>query len=344
MKRASIFIIMISVALLASCKGEQLTTPDFDVAVVSVTKSMVSIGEDDEESNEDEAALVDAYEVTFRFSGNPDNIVFYSGEEGSEYMHRNRYYRNATVKMQFATAFSGGTIPNTLRIMLSNDFKPPYRFVGATPVNSDLTREAVEAATWSDITNRFNLPGNRLSLGTHDTGEAVISEFYQDIPFFIGFWFDADKSEDVTLSLGQWIFSNFRIRNDYYDGTSGFYVNNVLNTYWRRLDLLDATGYTVGSNRITLNGNIVTTVEKGEEITYIPTLSAGARVVSPPFYPLLGETDKGRPLKSSNEYLSEYTHVYVNPGQTSVRSTFVITNSLYGDDIQAVRELEVFFE
>ena len=346
------FISILAVVFFASCKVEQLTVPNFDVTVISVEKSA--------EPNEDGTGWIDVYKVIFRFSGEPDNIVFFSGEKGAEYMHRNRTYLGGITKMKFATNFLGGNIPNTLRIMLSNDFKPPYTW-GATIVNSDLTRAVVEAATWTDITERFNLPGNRLVTGTHETGEATISEFHEDIPFFIGFWFDADKRNDETLSLGQWAFSNFQIRNEYHDGTSEFYVDNVLNNNWRKLELADTTGYTVSStNVMTLNGNVVKTivreVEKEveidgetvwvmeEEIETIPTLRAQARVVSRPFYPLLVDADKGAGIKSQGEYLYEYTHLYVNPLQTSVRATFVATNSLYSKNVQEVKEIEVVFE
>ena len=358
MNRIRILSIIVSVSILASCHVEQLTSPNFDVMVANVEKV--------QEPNEDGTELLDAYLVTFRFSGEPDNIVFYSGEEGSEYLHRNRTYRDGVsdgiTKMQFTTTFSGGSIPNTLRILLSNDFEPPYVWM-ASIVNGNLTNALINAATWTDITERFNLPGNTLVAGAHSTGEVIIAEFHQDMPFFIGFWFDADKSNDETLDLGQWVFSNFQIRNEYNDGTSEFYVDNVLNYDWRKLELADSTGYTVASNRMTLNGNVVKTIvtevekevvideETGEtewvteeEIEYIPTLRAQVRVVSRPFYPLHVDADKGVALKSQGEYLYEYTHLYVNPPQNSIRATFVATNSLYSKDIREVKEIEVAFE
>ena len=358
-----ILSVIVSVSIFASCKVEQLTVPNFDAAVASVTKSTVFLGAEGEGEVEDGVeAFVDVYEVTFRFSGTPDNIAFYSGEEGAEYKYRNRYYRDGISTMSFTTAFSGGNIPNTLRIMLSNDFEPPYLWA-ASIVNRDLTNAVVNAATWTYITERFRLPGNRLETGEHTTGEATISEFHQDVPFFIGFWFDADKRDDESLSLGQWTFSNFQIRNDYYDGTSDYYVDNVLNNNWRKLDVADTTGYTVSGNRIVVNGNVTKTIvrevekeveideETGEtewiteeEIEYIPTLRAQARVVSRPFYPLLVSADKGVAIKSQGEYLYEYTYLYVNPPQESVRATFVAVNSLYGEDVQEVKEIEVVFE
>ena len=252
--------------------------------------------------------------------------------------------------MQFSTNFSAGNIPNTLRIMVSNDFQPEYLLNNATTAGNINVSSArynkadVEAATWTDITNRFDLPGNQLTTGAQVSGEAVIGEFHHDLPLFIGLRFDADKASDASLSLGQWVFSNFQIRKVFEDGTDEFYINNVLDANWRRLDFADYTVCSVSGNAITLNGNTSTNIQDEEgNVTVIPTVTVKTMVISRPYYPSRVVPDKGLTIKTIRENLTEYTYTYVAPATESVQAAFVATNSLYGDDIREVKKLEVVF-
>ena len=323
-----IFIIITSVGILSSCK-EKLESPNFDV---TATVDKIKVLSDDGNTE------IDAYEVEFLFSGKADNIVFYSGEAGAEYQYRNRYYRDdITTRMHFNTAYSDGDIPNTLRVMVSNDFQPEFRYSGSTVNQTVYTRAAVEAATWMDITNRFNLPGNELTIGTQTSGEAVIGEFHHELPFFIGFRFDADKTSDESLTLGQWVFSNFQIRNESEDGTSSFYINDVLDANWKKVEWADSTGVRVNNNTITMNGNVTTAA--GKTTAMVKTM-----VISRPFYPSHVTPDIGTVIKTIDINLTEHVHTYIAPTVESVKATFVATNSLYGENIQEVKELEIVFE
>ena len=339
MKRVIFLMVIISIVV-ASCKDEQLVSPNFDVTA-TVTKTQTP--------NEAGTEMLVAYQVRFVFSGNAKNIVFYSGENGSEYRNHNRYHTGyVTPHVRFSSAYSSGNIPNTLRVMVSNDFKPEYEYLSGTANLTLYTKAGVEAATWTDITNRFRLPGNQLTPGVQEGGEAVISEFHQSLPLFIAFRFDADKSSDESLMPGEWTFSQFSIRNEYDDGSSSWYINNVLDNYWRTVDLADPTtrNVNVSANSINLNGNqySVTRIEEGNEVVdYFPTTTVKTMLISRPFYPSLVDTDKGMIVKAMGERVPEFSYLYVNPQKESVTVNFVVTNSLYGEDIQEVKQMEIFF-
>ena len=331
MKKNPFIFLTVAVSLLFFSCTEKLETPSFGVTA-TVKKTTVLNGDETEDNsaNEDEdgSQALEAYEVTFKFSGNADNIVLYSGEPGSEYRYNKRYYRPVTTKMSFISNFSGGNIPHTLRIMASNDFKPEYLFSGSRIYAIRYTREAAEAATWLDITDRFNLPGNELITGARASGEAIIAKLHMEPPLFIGFRFDADKTGNASLNPGQWVFSQFQIKNELEDGTTSFYIDNVLDSNWQRIDFADATTCSVQNNVITLRGASNTT---------------SALVISRPLYPSYIDTDKGITVKTVDVALSSYTYTYVQPQTESVRAVFVATNSLYGDVKQEVKEIEIVF-
>ena len=322
MKKVHIIFFLTALAgLLGSCE-EKLESPNFGVTPI-VTKT-VAYNEDGEEFN--------AYDVRFLFSGNAKNIVFYSGESGSRYRYTDRYVLNAITKVQFTTNFNGGNVPNALRIMVSNDFKPEYVWTGNSQITtSTYTAERVKAATWIDVTQRFNLPGNQLFPGAQTSGEAVFTEFHRDAPLFIGFRFDADNTAGGA-NLGQWVFSQFQIWNEYDDATPPlYYIDNVLNYNWKSVDLADPVSFAAVNNTLTLTGSVVAE-------------SIRTMVISPPFYPSLVDTEKGLVIKSIEERVPEYTHRYVDPRTESIHAVFVATNSLYGDIIQEVKELEIVFK
>ena len=337
MKSKQVFFLIVAVIVFITSCEDQLVSPDFDVTA-TVTKT--------QKYNETGTEMLDVYQVSFVFTGNAKNIVFYSGENGAEYRNRNRAYGMVIPHVQFSAAYAGD-FPNSLRVLASNNFKPEYEYFQGRENRTLYTKAGVEAATWIDINNRFTLPGNQLTAGIHKSGEAVFSEFHHNLPLFIAFRFDADRASDPSLSIGQWTFSQFSIRNVFDDGTSAFYVNNVLDRNWKTVDLANPTTVTVSGNRIVLNGNqysVTKTDGEGNEVEEIfQTTTVKTMLISRPFYPSQVETDKGSAIKSVEENLFEYTHIYIDPQVESVNAVFVATNSLYGKTIQEVKQMNIVF-
>ncbi len=87
--RPLIFIISITVILLAACSKEKIKQPEFDVNTSALTYKK---GE----------------EITFKFTGSPDNITFYSGETGKSYDYRNRTTLPGKLQIQFSSLVDRG--------------------------------------------------------------------------------------------------------------------------------------------------------------------------------------------------------------------------------------------
>ena len=77
--------------------------------------------------------------VTFTFEGDPDNIVFYSGEYGHNYEDRHNYGRVGTLYFDFTSYSRYGTYIPGLEALVSTDFNGVY----------DL--ENVNKATWHEL-------------------------------------------------------------------------------------------------------------------------------------------------------------------------------------------------
>ena len=314
-----IFVMTLAAGLFLACE-EDVVTPELKVTA-DVEKTVV-ISDDGESEFE-------AYKVTFKFEGDPDNIVFYSGEPGSDYHSRDKYSRIVIPQVSFNSSYGSSNIPNTLRVLVSNGFKPEYEYLSGAPNTVVYTRWAVQDATWTDITDRFMIPGNRLVTGSQASGEAVISEFHAGIPLFVAFQFKADAS-DGQSAPGYWSFSNFNIRNEYEDGTSEAFVTNGLSTDWKSVDLAAPVQCSRSS------GNASMSASAG---TNFHTL-----LISPPYYPSHITPDKGLAIKSTEESLSEYTYTYVAPQDDSIYAVFVVTNSIYGQTRQIVKEIKIDFK
>ena len=88
-------------------------------------------------------------DVEFLISGNPDQLAFYSGEDGHRYEHRNRTQAESkALNVEFYTNRRYGSDvqqPNSLRLLASQNFDNQY------------TASGVSEATWVDITTAFSL-------------------------------------------------------------------------------------------------------------------------------------------------------------------------------------------
>ena len=82
--------------------------------------------------------------VEFTFTGNADEVVFWSGEEGHDYENRNNGGSvGADVTMSFLTYLQAGAQSAPLSLKSSTDF------------TGEATEAAILAATWKDISDRF---------------------------------------------------------------------------------------------------------------------------------------------------------------------------------------------
>jgi len=144
MKKSAILYIA-CLGLLLSCNKPQILAPtDFDVNISKTTLSLADTAK-------------------FTFSGNVQNIVFYSGEAGNDYYAENNFSATGGIpQMTFTTSITGSPLAAgnaNLTILVSSDFNGNY-------VQSD-----IQKATWTDITSQvtLNAAAQTVKLGSYTT-------------------------------------------------------------------------------------------------------------------------------------------------------------------------------
>ena len=250
--------------------------------------------------------------VIFNFSGNPDYIVFYSGENGSNYQNRKRISAVGTPILSFLSYEQYGNHTNTLHLMISSDFVGTY------------DSASLESATWTEITNRANL-----SLGKDSTpsGNIILSDFvHQDTPVYVAFKY-ADQQDGIN-SQRTWTIRNLQVINKLQDSTSTLLLD-IPNSIWLGINLLNpAVKWNITSTYLSISGGNKT------------ALSNEDWVISQPIYLNKVNPDAGVSIKTlTDPVLKSYYHVFTKPGNYTV--VFDATNASLSNMTEAVKTLNI---
>ncbi len=270
------FILLISCAAFA-CKQEvEVETPNFKVAFENRT---YKVGEP----------------VTFKFSGDPGLITFYSGQLLNDYAYN-----------------EGRIVPAgkiTMGMTVSKPYAAPYdqiSILASTDFNGKYNLDDVKAATWKDITSRFSIP-LAITSGYIPAGSPDISDLMVDgKPLYVVIRF---VELPTQTSRANWLFQQLKIS-----------TTTVLGSQ----TLLDQTGfrllYSAGkestrssiatSGTITLRGN-----------SAAPRILTEDWCISGPI--TSAPIDKGpdRPIvvkNNSDPVMKEFTYEYKTPGTYKV--------------------------
>ncbi|MCQ2183859.1 MAG: DUF5017 domain-containing protein [Bacteroidales bacterium] len=186
--RFKIIAAALSAILFSACnKDYELVSPDdFSVEAPSVVKA--------------------GQGVNFTLGGNPDLIMFFSGEFGHVFAGRdNPTLYPGTMSLSFvsetSTSSTPGMNPGHMALRYSTDFSGIY------------TTEAVNAATWTDISDRFAWPvaqGQSVS-----SGEVCIDDIFPKdggaVYFRLDYRVTAFDEETQPDGRVQWINKDFTI-------------------------------------------------------------------------------------------------------------------------------------
>ncbi|MCU7694650.1 DUF5017 domain-containing protein [Haoranjiania flava] len=174
--------------------------------------------------------------VTFFFSGNPDFISFYSGEEGNNYDNRERTTIDGTPRLQFTSYAQYGTQLNTLQLLVSNDFKESYDEAG------------INAAKWTDITSQATL-----STGADNTPSGVVdlSDFLaQKKPVYIAFKYTGTSGNAQKT----WTIKSLTVDLLKKDG-SVLPVTDIATAAWRQVSIKNpAAVWTISATQLRIAG------------------------------------------------------------------------------------------
>ncbi|WP_256009612.1 DUF5017 domain-containing protein [Desertivirga xinjiangensis] len=270
----------------------------------------------------------------FTFSGNPDVITFYSGEPGSRYEYRGRAEAEGNAVMSFRTIRANGSQPNSLNLMISQDF------AGVVKGDTASTKANISAANWTPITSRATLSTGGSSAVS--SGDINLSDFAEENkPVFIAFKYMAEAGSIQN----KWTISNFSVRNVLPDGTSYEIAN--MNTSTTAYKVYGVDTFSPGIAAYTLqnkyNWNVGTT---SLIITGATTVTAADAVAES--WAFVGPVnlrkvvpDIGKAVKNPTQKLDDFTfhYQYKTPGKYT--SIFVGSKNSINGSSGTVKSLEV---
>lgn len=173
--------------------------------------------------------------VVFNFTGDPDNIVFYSGEKGSNYDYRNRtnvelsQIESSKLSFTFDTTYGYGnatSYDNVLHMYVSTEFGGLYK----NDFEADC--KLLEEAQWEDLVPVEDLPTNRNQILEREVD--MTKYLGKNITIAISY-----KGQTLDVVQGRYKFNNMKIVNVYKNGEIievpasefGFNAVNVNPTY-----------------------------------------------------------------------------------------------------------------
>ena len=283
----SIFYIIIC-ALVASCtKRDTVGAPEFEVIPNGTT---FKVGDS----------------IIFTFKGNPQNIVFWPGTPGFTYEYRNRTFTNGNKLLMRFNSYQQFVIRNNnLSVLVLNDF------------NGTFDKTNIQAATWTDITDRFVLSegADQVESGTVDLSEFTADNKAATIAFRY-------VTEDFP-SQTRWVIRSFNVDLQTEDGTITPLVN-VGTAGWKAVSFENPnTNWTIMSTQV-LTGAVGGVADED----WILTKSFNPNTVSP---------DKGIAIKNITTGLTRYApalQTYTKPG--TYKAVFEATNFNYQSPLQRV--------
>nr|WP_113663775.1 DUF5017 domain-containing protein [Pedobacter nanyangensis] len=314
-------ILLVGVIIVfASCKNNDLATPEFSVSVA--TENAV-------QTDDGIPVFKVGSSVRFNFSGAVDMVTFYSGEPGMMYQHRDRTKIQGLPYLQFNTQIENGNMPSGFfHVLLSSDF------AGFT---KDRVKDAenITKATWTDITDQCNLPTTQ----TTQLSPKIDLTAYASKPLYVAFKYD----RPVNTDFPRYQVRNFRVANQA-DGTD-YDIMRTGNAGWTAFDFNArptedpylATGG-AAANRIWDFRNASS--DDRISIGYNSTLASNDWAVTTAIDLTSISPDLGQGIKAYNDdRLKEYQFIYNKVGTFTV--SFVATNSKYDQAVTTVKEVKI---
>ncbi|AYD47593.1 DUF5017 domain-containing protein [Arachidicoccus soli] len=301
MKPVRLIIGVVALAAFASC-SKKLSTDPLSFAV-STNSTTYHVGDT----------------VQFTFTGNPDIISFYSGEDGHNYDYKSRTTITGTPKLSFTSYVHYGTEanqPNSMQLMVSNDFTGTYDSAHITQ------------ATWTNISNRFVFPTNSGQTLASDT--ASLSDFLaQGKPIYVAFHYTGNSSGTQRT----WQITNFSFNLLLADSSTLIPITDLKSAGWFPVNLLAtavtkwSTNYTASPPNLNLAG---TGGGKPNSDNWLITKLLYLNSVSP---------DVAVPIKNITQKVSSYDHVFTQPGTYKV--VFLAANATADEQQSVTKEVDL---
>ncbi len=318
-------VLIFAVFFYTACEDITVVTPDFSIQV-DEEQVIDKIG--------DTIVCQKTEKLRFFIEGNPDMLVFYSGQQGNEYKHKDRTEIDGVPGFSFTTTLTYGTpVIDGLKVYISSTFPGITRDEAVDRTNIS------NMDYWQEITSQCNLPTVKTAPNnTTNTPKMDLSEF-KGKPLYIAFRVVHPNGGEST-----WKLQNLSIINKY-NGVD-IEVGTFSNIGFTAFDMLAAADpymsngnttdkvnrrwnlTTVASNYITGGGSNGSTIDNDD-------WAISAKIDLTKTFPDLGEAIKG----FDNAPLEEYEYAYSVPGVYHI--AFVGVNSLYNERSEIVKEMIV---
>ncbi len=260
--------------------------------------------------------------VRFTLQGNPDNILFYSGEKGFEYEKRNVFTADGGIpQMQFIGNVNFGDLSianRNLSVLVSTDFNGNYNAAG------------VQSATWTDITSRAILPA---AVNTNTASGIInLSDLKVDQkPIYVAFRYVSQSP--ATLKQRQWTISGFQFNTQFPDGRTFANANSMYTGGFGTVDLAGAADTWTRPTSVTSTNIQKKGLDPGVEADDDWSITKAFDISK-------ANRSTGEVLKHIS-YLTPpaYAYKYAAPGTYKV--VFVAQNSIKGTTKEVVREFNI---
>lgn len=246
----------------------------------------------------------------FSFTGNPYNLVFYSGEPGHEYKNRNRTVADGTPQLQFSTTRASGNVNDTLQILMSTDFKGVY----------DSTN--IYQAAWTDITSRAVLATSSVK----SSGIIDISDLVKDTQsVYLAYRYVGTTHTGAQTT---WTVTLITVNNVVPDGNT-FSVGTVADGIWQVVNMKNtAVKWAVSATQLQVKGGAANSD------------TAETWAISRPLMLKRALPDVGVSLKNvTNNAVVSYPYIYKTAG--TYTATFAGFNTTVYDSKSSVKEIQV---
>lgn len=305
--RKSFLTTIAGLAVFTSCVKTDISAPDnFSVST-------------------DKTTYLSTDTVTFKLSGTPDIITFYSGEPGKTYeLSTIKEKASDSTLLNFSTATtaaSATTQPlsvNNVSILVSTNF------------SGNMDPASIKTATWTDISNRFNFATTTTTVASKTV--RVDDLKVAGSPLYVAFKYVSDTTNTNYLPRRR-VVTNFGLRN---------YFGKVMSSL---------AGGATGSTNPFISGGFVPTsilnstsnwVFASTSLTFNAT-AVGALpdedwAISRPFDLSLYPSDLGESIKNSGiSAISSYSYRFTTPGTYLI--TFVAKNANSKETKESVKQI-----
>lgn len=306
-------MLLLLAATLGACDNNRIDDLDFSISLNNPQETY-KVGEP----------------VTFNLYGDPDYLLFFSGEYGMKYANRNRTQADVedlsltyNLQLRYATK----RFRNGVRILISDDFNGIY------------DEENINKATWSNMNGQLRVPVIESENEGYQHGEI----------------------RDVQVDLSDYKYKNFYLAVEYDlpalndEEKEKKYVHPDVYFYPKLNQTIDGIVTQKTSPKADFGFNFVR-IKSNDTSSDNPTVTAvddekvsingrngknGTHVwaVSQPIDASKVSADEGISLKSYSAALPDYTHIYSKPGEYT--ATFVARNANAWNCTEKVKEVKV---